>query len=437
MRWHGPWWPLLLVLAGLLAGCATLGSPPPLPSSTPTMVPTLVGADVFRQAAAGATQSPAPLASATPAPRAAVVIPPRPVTGPSTPFRFSLEEATPTPTPIPSPTPTPSPTPRPEPTLAYAPQPAPAPPVASGPITVIILPGPGTPTPLPPAPTLPPMTPPPPLRREWRSTGGKIGLGIYPGAGQAGLQAVAQVRPAVVVLMDDEIGRAPAIKAAFPNCFIVGRKFAKLQGLERPAEQGLAFADQVAAMAAPVRNAVDAWQSYNEPVSHNAYADYAAWNVFQVAFANRLQNGYGLAAMAGNDGTASVEPYDYVRYFKEAVEASAYFGVHAYAPTVDGAFTPDALLRYQRIHQAFADARINVGPFVLTETGMTYGYRDIAQPAVSSVIRQLSDRLRQDDYVIGQAVYGIFGATGQFWSPFDLTGSSALADWGAYNSRYR
>ena len=56
----------------------------------------------------------------------------------------------------------------------------------------------------------------------------------------------------------------------------------------------------------------------------------ARYNRFQVAFAHRLQDVYGVAVVAGIDGSGAVEPEDYPRYFADAIRASRYFAVHAW-----------------------------------------------------------------------------------------------------------
>src|SRR5439155_13795158 len=102
--------------------------------------------------------------------------------------------------------------------------------------------------------------------------------------------------------------------------------------VSNPEQRGTDFADWVAELAVPLKGVVDGWMSYNEALGSEPSQDYTNYDRFQVAFAKRLQEGHGVAAVAANDGSGALEPSDYPTYFANAIRASAFFGVHAYSP---------------------------------------------------------------------------------------------------------
>lgn len=311
------------------------------------------------------------------------------------------------PTPIPSPTATPPPTrtPTPSPTPTRTP----------------------TPTPAPPTPTATPF--PGPITKVT-----KMGVGVYTSGGGYLVEAIYRLRPTVILLMDPSLDFAREVRRWFPKAFIVGRRFVKEQPLDNPEQRGQQFADYVAELAVPLKGVVDAWMSYNEVTDTGNYANYQAYNTFQVAFARRLQGNYGIAAVAGNDATGTIQPEDYPRFFREAIETSHYFGIHAYAPQGAKSLQQEAefyTLRYRLIYQALTAAGVQHGPFVLTETGLWEGWRGyVSEENIAREFIWLSDQLDKDDYVLGQAIYGIFGR--DEWQSFDIMGTSVPDRLGKY-----
>lgn len=268
----------------------------------------------------------------------------------------------------------------------------------------------------------------------------KLGLGVY-GSGGAYLTQMENWRPSVILLMDPDPNFARSVRAAFPKAFIVGRRYVTYQPLDNPAARGAAFADYVAQLAVPLKGVVNAWVSYNEVSSYHSPTDnnYAAWNTFQVAFAQRLQGHYGIDAVAGNDGTEAVQPSDYVKYFAPAIRASHYFGVHAYplagVKSMQQGDGPAAMLRYRQIHAALVQAGITPPPFILTETGLYAGWRGVeSDSAMAADFIWLTGELDKDSYVIGQAAYGLFDNGNQQWSHFNVAGSTLETLVGDYNS---
>ena len=347
---------------------------------------------------------------------------PRLALAPTATVTVTPEVATPTGTATPTPSPTASPS------ATATPTPAPtATPSATPPPTT---------TPAPTATPAPTPTP-TPTRGPLRIT--KLGLGVY-GSGGAYQADIARWRPSVILLMDPTVEFARTIRATYPKAFIVGRRYVPDQRLDNPAGRGAAFADAVAQTALPLKGVINAWMSYNEvaaiyPTGNN----FADWNVFQVAFAQRLQGTYGIDAVAGNDGPGAVEIGDYVKYFAGAIAASHYFGVHAYpGPDVHSlrqAGGPAAMLRYRRIHDALAAAGVKTPPFILTETGLYDGWRGVesAEDMAADFI-WLDGELEKDPYMLGQTVFGLFDPTNQQWQRFNVAGTAIEDVVGTYNS---
>ncbi|HEV8633116.1 MAG TPA: hypothetical protein VG370_02575 [Chloroflexota bacterium] len=275
-----------------------------------------------------------------------------------------------------------------------------------------------------PAATRSPFTPPP-----VRNGGNKWGVGVYRDSNRV-LDVIRETQPGVILLMDPGEGWARKVRQAAPNAFIVGRRYKREddQPLDNPTERGEEMADWVAELAVPLKGVVDAWMSYNEVVGHDAFEDYRRYNDLQVAFARRLQDVHGVAAVAGNDGSGAVEPADYPRYFAEAIRASQYFGLHAYSPPATDRMTLDAewnALRYRKVHEALEAAGIGGKQIVLTESGLGDGFRNgvASDEQMAEDFAWFTRELQRDPYVVGQAAFGLFDAAGA-WDRFELTDSN-------------
>jgi hypothetical protein len=189
-----------------------------------------------------------------------------------------------------------------------------------------------------------------------RNGDNKWGVGVYKDSNRV-VDLLRETQPGVILLMDPSEGWARKVRETVPNAFIVGRRYRAEtdQPLDHPQERGEEMADWVAELAVPLRGVVDAWMSYNEVLGSEPSNDYASYNRFQVAFAKRLQQGYGVAAIAANDGSGALDPEDYPTYFGDAIRASQFFGVHAYSPPGTSSIKADAetnVLRYRQSHDA-------------------------------------------------------------------------------------
>ena len=303
-----------------------------------------------------------------------------------------------------------------------------------------------------PAPTAPPLQPPAtpelivatpvpqptpvpsPTRGPLRVT--KLGVGLYDSGG-ALLPLLDQYRPSTILLMDPSVDFAKEVRRMFPKAFIVGRIFETNQALDNPAARGTAFADRVAQTALPLKGTVDAWMSYNEATSHDVIANYQAYNTFQVAFAHQLQDTYGIPAVAGNDGPATIDPADYARYFAEAIRTSKYFGLHTYSPAGETSMRTDRsralVFRHREVHDALVAAGIQAGPFLITEVGLWDGWRGVAsEESMAADYTWFADQIANDDYVLGAMAFGLFN--GDRWANFNIANTSISSRIGQYNT---
>ena len=313
------------------------------------------------------------------------------------------------------------PTETPTPTRTPVPTPAPT-------STATSVPGP-TPTP---EPTPRPTPTPKPRRPVEKVT--KIGVGVYGPTGGHVIDAMLRMEPTVILLADPDETFAREVRFWFPKAFIVGRRFFLSQPLDDPERRGAEAADFVAQKALPLRDIVNAWTSYNERVRNNDYVAYQLYNRFQVAFAHRLQGIYGIDAVASNDAPRAIEARDYVRYFADAIRESRYLGVHAYSPPETLTFKADAqehALYYREIHRLLAEAGIRHGPMIITESGLWDGWRGkISSEKMADEFMWLTNELNRDDYVIGHAIFGLFG--NENWKQFDLLDEPVLDYLGEY-----
>ena len=264
-----------------------------------------------------------------------------------------------------------------------------------------------------------------------------MGVGVYAGGGGHIIDALMRAKPTVILLMDPDPALARDIRKWFPKAFIVGRRHLVDQPLDNPEARGEQVADYIAQLAVPLKGVVNAWMSYNEVLGGGDYEAYKAYNRFQVAFARRLQGAYGIPAVASNDAVGVVAPEDYPRFFAESIQESQYFGIHAYAPKGAHSMKEQAgwyVLRYRKIHDALAGVGVKHGPFILTETGLWDGWRGYtSEEAMAEDFNWLSDEMEKDPYVIGQAIFALFGDSR--WKDFEIAGTSILERIGDYTPR--
>jgi hypothetical protein len=282
-----------------------------------------------------------------------------------------------------------------------------------------------------------PTSTPAPTRGPIRIT--KLGLGVYASGGGM-LSILDQARPSVILLMDPTIDFAQEVHKRFPGAFLVGRIFVADQSLDNPTQRGSAFADRVAGLAVPLKGVVNAWMSYNEIGSSSDLGGLANYNLFQVAFAHRLQDTYGVAAVAANDGPRAIPPELYPRYYADAIRVSKYFGFHIYPdPTLKSLRDPNAadqIFYYRKIKAALDAAGVSSGPFIATEVGLYNGWRNATtDDSMANDFTWLADQLKGDQFVLGMTIFGTF-RSGDQWGNFEIAGSSIPQIIGDYNTAH-
>jgi hypothetical protein len=265
----------------------------------------------------------------------------------------------------------------------------------------------------------------------------KLGLGVY-ASGGGELSILDQARPSVILLLDPTIDFAQEVHKRFPGAFIVGRIFVASEPLDNPTQRGSDFADRVAGLAVPLKGVVNAWMSYNEIGSGSDLTGLANYDLFQAAFAHRLQDTYGVAAVAGNDGPRAIPAELYPHYYADAIRVSKYFGVHIYPdPSIKSLRDPNAtdqVLYYRKIKAALDAAGIPSGQFIATEVGLYNGWRGVtSDDSMGNDFTWLADQMKADSYVLGMTIFGTFRSTDQ-WGNFEIAGSSIPQIIGDYNT---
>ena len=178
--------------------------------------------------------------------------------------------------------------------------------------------------------------------------------------------------------------------------------------------------------------------SYNEVGNGSDPANLTAYGAFQVAFAHRLQDNYGIAAVAANDGPRALQPDEYPKYYGEAIKASKYFGLHIY-PNADikslrDPNAADQVFFYRKIKSALDTAGIPSGPFIVTEIGLYNGWRGVVSDReMATDFTWVADQANNDPYVLGLIIFGVF-RDNQRWGNFAVDGSSIVDIIGDYNS---
>jgi len=267
------------------------------------------------------------------------------------------------------------------------------------------------------------------------------------------MNVVRTMRPAMILIQDPDPRTAGIYRVNFPRALIVGRHYVPngdplLANCNDPKEdhhaKGTAFADFIARTAVPLKqaNAVDAWVSDNEQTDGGKRDQLPCHADFQAGFIEELQGKYGIAAVAGNDATAALDPSDYPKYFAKPISEAVYFGVHAYGKPQsrrlnNGAESIYYALRYRLIHDALVKAGVPLpkGGFLLTETGLYEGWRGlVSDDQMAQDFLWLESQIDQDSYVRGQFVFGL-GPQRRFGN-FEIQGTRLLELLGAFNAAH-
>lgn len=377
------------------------------------------------------------------------------------------DKATPTPVPLPSPTPT-------QIGSSSLLPPAPQGYVARLPliygegVTTALLPEP-TMTPTPPKPTSTPMLPPPtPTPQATPFPPGppsKLGLFVARNHPQI-FDVLATGAVTLVKTLELDRNFAAQIKQTSPRTNLIGRlpdlPQISLADLD-PGAAARKFVERLLPIADdPARQAhFDGWEAYNEPVAANA-DEMRRLSDFE-AERTRLMVPYGLRSVIGNFGTGQ-PPLELWEYFLPAMQAArendGWLGLHEYsAPTIYYLTTRDnqgrypgvspadtgwLTLRYRQVYDQILIPRGLGIPLVFTELGVDglVTNRPGPQDATGwqhfqsywaengfglwgpgAYVEQLvwyDKAMRQNDYVIGSAIYAMAASRG--WESYDILG---------------
>lgn len=245
------------------------------------------------------------------------------------------------------------------------------------------------------------------------------------------------------------------IKKLSPKTLLIGRidlPQLDLAGLNDPLAAARAFAARLLPIATEPRRqaAVDAWEAYNEPVAETPehMARLAQFEAERTA----LLAAQGVRSVVGNFSTGT-PPLELWPHFRPALEAArqhrGYLGLHEYAaPTMQFGTPQDPIgwgtdpaqegwltLRYRKVYRGYLTPNGLAVPLVITETGVdgavgnrpgppAEGWMDfrqywdelgMGQDAAGNYVEQLAwydACLRQDDYVLGAAIFAAAASPG-------------------------
>lgn len=304
---------------------------------------------------------------------------------------------------------------------------------------------------------LAPYQEPEPITQPVASGPSKLGIHVTRNSSPEIMEFVEQAQPAVVAAVGD-LGWLADVKARSPRTVTLGRLIESDQSIAGdPIQRARAFVD--AHMSYYHANpGVDYWLGWNEPVIDEVWQAewYAAFESERVA----LMSAAGFKTAIGNFSAGTPEPAEF-EAFVPAIEVAKQHGailaVHEYsAPTMldgVGAGIPglEAMesrgaltLRYRFWYHNYLIPRDLVIPLVVSETGIDggvlrlpdtrlLGWRDfergerlpemMASSSSQAYLEQISwydDRLREDEYAIGFAVFNV-GEPDGMWASFDMT----------------
>ncbi len=281
----------------------------------------------------------------------------------------------------------------------------------------------------------------------------KLGIHVARPNSPAIMEFVRAARPAVVKGVDD-LGFLAEVRATSPETVILGRLSVDPQ--EYAGEPEAAAAALVAAQLPQLvqHPYVDYWEGWNEPDPNldrmEWYARFEAERVRQLA-------AHGLRAAVGGF-SAGVPELDEFALFMPAIEAAKLHGgiltLHEYAaPDVTFLYGdplpglpayPDRgslLFRYRWFYREVLEPRGLVVPLVISEAGIdgilgnrpgpqglgwqefqefwvAQGWGPDGQTAFLHQLQWLDNEARQDDYVIGYALFTAGG--GRAWETYEL-----------------
>jgi hypothetical protein len=285
----------------------------------------------------------------------------------------------------------------------------------------------------------------------------KLGLHVQWNNSSEIMEFVRHMKPPVIKAVDD-IGFFNEVKEVSPSTVTVARLsdndrwYHEMQGDPREAARRYVAERLETYLQNP---AVDYWEGLNEPVVKGRVEWFATFEAERV----RIMAQHGLRTAVGGFSTG-VPEWDEIGQFLPAIRAAKEHGgiltLHEYdAPIMQrsvGAGLPGKpnypdrgalALRYRWWYEDWLKPRNLVVPLVISETGVDGmvanrpgpegdGWRDfrshwtrsgVGKTGIEAYLSQLAwydDQLRQDDYVIGCAIFTA-GAMNDDWESYDIT----------------
>ncbi len=276
--------------------------------------------------------------------------------------------------------------------------------------------------------------------------------------------ALRQVKPPVILLHAQDRGLLHEIRRELsPDSFVIGRIFketsvqdAWLDSVD-PAARGKEFAEEIIRYdfglakekGANGRLLIDAWMSLNEalrgPASFPNFAvdaqfrrRAAAYDVFQVAFYQRLKS-EGLEAVAFNFAAGNfIRPEHYLDWYAGTLETYVYLGFHEYGwPALKpGQGVATSAGFYRTCMEGIRARYGNRHKVIITEAGLTQAYGNASKPdegwlnttetltedSYWASLEWYNSELSRDDYAMGCCMFNV-GHSGR-WTSFRHLGEN-------------
>ncbi|MBK8798229.1 MAG: twin-arginine translocation signal domain-containing protein [Anaerolineales bacterium] len=294
-------------------------------------------------------------------------------------------------------------------------------------------------------------------------------LGLFVGRNEPTLFDLLKTQAVTVVkTLELDTNFVAQIKRASPNTKVIGRIDLEQVNLATvdPIAEARRFVDQLLPYADDPgrRPYFDAWESFNEPVAGNS-DEMARFSDFE-AERTRLLGDRGIRSVIGNFGTGQppLEQWQaFLPAIQTAIQYDGWLGLHEYsAPTmyhlstVEGrgrspGVTPQdsgwLTLRYRKVYNDILRPAGLTLPLVMTELGVDGLVQNRPGPpdargwqefqgywaengyglwGPGAYIEQLvwyDNAMRQDDYVLGSAIYALAPTAG--WESYDILGPAA------------
>ena len=268
---------------------------------------------------------------------------------------------------------------------------------------------------------------------------GRIGSGIY--SGTSGFSETVRLNPKVILCSDLATGHIPALRAQFPDAFIIGRLFIDhLIGtyLTNPEFYGAKHADDCL-VTANNKPGASAWQGSNENFNSLDLNQAKLVARFEKAFADRCRQ-IGLKSVVmniavGNPGDISFMELDEV---VDALAAGDYVGYHSYGGNEDqlmiGPQDEWFSLRWRKYIDIYKQNGWRMPPVVYTECTTFDGWHGVfTQEQIRDDLIAFEAETKPDPWSMGMAIF-LVGSVSSQWDVWEVVGQPRIyEDCGDYN----